>query len=140
VQQLTEPAMLVRTELNRLTALLDDFLNLARPRGLARQSCRVAELFESVSTLKQPLARSLGIALSSHLDDPELRVTVDPDRLKQVLINLVGNALEAMSDNQPQTGKVSMTAEQVPEGVKMCVSDNGPGVPSEIAAQASSPS
>ena len=44
-----------------------------------------------------------------------------------------------MSDNQPQTGKVSMTAEQVPEGVKMCVSDNGPGVPSEIAEQAFKP-
>ena len=138
-RQLAEPAALVRTELSRLSALLDDFLNLARPRGLAKQRCTVEELLNAVYVLKEPLARSLGIALTVGPPPANLTVQADPDRIKQVLINLVGNAIEAMSDDVPRAGRVELSAERTPGGVLIAVRDNGPGVPAAIAGSAFKP-
>ena len=137
--QLAEPTALVRSELDRLSALLDDFLNLARPRGLALHPCCVADLLEAVAVLKGPLAHSLGIALRASLPERELLVRADSDKLKQVLINLVGNAIEALHEVEQTDGVVVLQAERTPGGVRISVSDNGPGVPADLEGSAFKP-
>ncbi len=138
VLQVVEPAELVRAELDRLSILLDDFLNLARPRQLDRRLCSVLELLDSVATLKQPLAQTLGVNLSVHVEDRALSMRADADRLRQVLLNLVGNALEAIADRGH--GKVELRARALPEGgVEVSVLDDGPGVSDNLLEAAFQP-
>jgi PAS domain S-box-containing protein len=138
VLQVVEPAELVRSELDRLSSLLDDFLNLARPRQIDRRPCSVLELLQSVVTLKQPLSQSLGVSLSIQVSDPLLSMRADSSRLKQVLLNLLGNAIEALSDRGH--GCIEVQAEAVAQGgVAIAVCDDGPGVSASVLDAAFQP-
>ncbi len=137
-KQVVEPAELVRAELDRLSVLLDDFLNLARPRQLDRRACSVSELLESVVTLKQPLAQSVGVTLTIRVSEPTLSMRADADRLKQVVINLLGNAIEALSERG--YGHVEIQAQPREQGgVSIAVCDDGPGVSAAVIDEAFQP-
>jgi signal transduction histidine kinase len=129
--ELAEPAELVRSELDRVSTLLDNFLELARPRVPVRRSFAVAELFEAVRALREPLAGAAGITMHMHLAEPELTTRCDPDKLKQVLINLVRNSIDAMAERG--FGEVHLHAERGAEGgVIIAVLDDGPGLAPEM--------
>jgi PAS domain S-box-containing protein len=135
--QLIEPAELVKSEIDRLSSLLDEFLDLARPRPLQRKACSVAELFSSVLKLEEPVAQHAHAVLSAHVAPEDLTVHCDPDKLKQVLINLVGNAVDAVRERKH--GKVELCGELEGSHVVISVKDDGPGVPSEILDSAFKP-
>jgi signal transduction histidine kinase len=65
-----------------------------------------------------------------------LRVTADPDRLVQVLVNLLQNAYDAVRDPQSREsgaeGLVTIRAERKGDDVLLCVEDNGPGLAEEV--------
>ncbi len=136
--QLVEPAQLVRTELLRLSSLLDEFLDLARPRQLVRQPMPVAALFEMVTKLQEPVAADARVTLSSRVEPKDLELRADSDRLKQVLINLIANSIEALREREG--GHVELVAEP-DDGGGVCISvlDDGPGVPKEVAEAAFKP-
>ncbi|MFT3927695.1 MAG: response regulator [Myxococcales bacterium] len=134
--QLTAPVEVVRTELARLSTLLDEFLSLARPRQLVRRPCSIKELFDGVTILTAPLTQSLGIDVSAEIEGGEIAFQADPDKLKQVLINLVGNAVEAMRDLPQPHKRIELGASVADSAIVISVSDNGPGVLPEIARTA----
>lgn len=128
---LEQPAQLVRAELERLSTLLEDFLNLARPRLPVRRNCSLAELFAAVVTLKLPLAKSVGVELRTELPVPDLQARVDPDKIKQVLINLVANGIDALTERGH--GEVVLGGElRADGGVMISVADDGPGLAPEL--------
>jgi signal transduction histidine kinase len=136
--QLVEPAKLVKTEIDRLSSLLDEFLYLARPRPMERRLCLVSELFTSVCELEEPVARSAGVSLRTRVMPSDLQVRADPDKLKQVLINLVTNAVDAVREHGG--GKVELLAEPSAEGgVIISVADDGVGIPEDVAETAFKP-
>jgi len=137
-EALLDPAALVRSELSRLSELLDDFLDLARPRRLDRNDCSVAQLFDGVLRLESPVAAEADISLTSLIEPPDLTMRADADKLTQVLLNLIGNALDALRD---QTGgKIELQAHRSADGgVAICVIDNGPGLSPELAETAFKP-
>jgi PAS domain S-box-containing protein len=137
-QRLIDPAALVRAELERLSVLLDDFLNLARPRQLDRRPCSAAELIEAVVQLKQPLATSLGIELLAKLPRADLTVRADADKFKQVLLNLVGNAIDALAERAH--GRIEVSAEPGVDGSTIVsVHDDGPGIDAQLLGTAFHP-
>ncbi len=137
-EALLDPAALVRSELSRLSELLDDFLDLARPRRLDRSACPVAQLFDSVLRLEGPVANEANIALRSRIEPPNLTMRADADKLTQVLLNLIGNALDALRDREG--GEIELEAHPSPDGgVAICVIDNGPGLSPEVAETAFKP-
>jgi signal transduction histidine kinase len=138
-QRLSSPAEIVRSELSRLSSLLDEFLNLARPRGVAREMFPVTRVLLDVASLKGPFAQSVGVALRVEPVEPNLFVRADADKLKQVLINLVGNALEALAESKQASKEVSLSAVAHEQGVLICVTDNGPGLPADVAGSAFRP-
>ena len=135
--QLLEPAELVKAEIDRLSGLLDEFLDLARPRPLGRSACLVRELFASVLKLEEPVAQHAHAELVARVEPADLTVHGDPNKLKQVLINLVGNAVDAVREGGK--GKVEMVAERAGDGVTIAVLDDGPGVPAQLLESAFKP-
>ena len=125
----------VQDELRRLSLLLDDFLNLARARRLEPVRCEVRVLLEEVVELRRPEIESQGIEFIEDIDLGSCVLVAERDRLKQVVNNLITNAVEAVADCGQST--VQIRSRVLDDGSwEVNVIDNGPGISPEIAARA----
>ncbi len=113
-----------------LLRLINDILDLSKiEAGRLELSCEdlsVANIFGEVMSALRPLADKKAQALSSNVDR-SLTVHADPTRFKQVLMNLVGNAIKFT----PQNGHIELEAQQVENQIELKVRDDGPGIPPE---------
>lgn len=119
-------ANIVAEELRRLTLLLDDFLGLARPRNVTLAKIDLGEVARAVALLHEPIATDTNSRLEVDVHGEPASVTADEGRLKQALINLVVNSLEALKDNGG--GIIRLSVEQVGEHIELAVEDDGPGL------------
>ncbi len=119
-----ERLTVLRREVDRMQEILESFLNFSRPLvPLDVDAVRLAEVVEQVSALYEGVARERGVEL--RLDArPELSVKADARKLKQVLINLVQNALDVTA----RGGAVDVVVGPDGSGAKVSVMDRGPGV------------
>lgn len=126
---------LVSDELRRLSMLLEDFLNLARPRRLEPVEFDASQLLHEILELRRPEIESLGILIYVQDESEGQSVTGERDRLKQVVNNMITNAVEAVADQELPSIEVSS---RIVEGerwqVRIC--DNGPGLTPEVAERA----
>jgi len=127
----------VESELRRIERLLDVVLEHARPRTAAppATSTAVTPVLDSVARLLAHRALEQGVALSAH-SPPELPgVAMGEDALRQVVLNLALNAIDAT----PSGGSVRLVAARAPEGIEVRVEDEGPGVPLALREQVFEP-
>lgn len=123
-----EPLVLVRQEITRLSSLLNDFLRFARPPRLELGKIDLAELVRDVVTMQTPAARAHNVTLRALVPKQPAMTLADGDKIRQVLVNLVQNAIEAI-DNR---GEVSVHVEPDGAGYRMRVRDSGPGIAPDI--------
>jgi signal transduction histidine kinase len=116
-------------ELDLLTRLVDDLrlLSLAEASQLSLviQAVDPAEALAAVARAAEPRARQRGLALAVAPAPALPAVSADPQRLAQILGNLVENALRYT----PSGGAVTLRAQPVAGGVAFEVQDSGPGIP-----------
>jgi len=125
---------LVQDELRRLSVLLDDFLNLARARRLQPVHCDACLLLTEVVELRRPEIESQGIEFIDAIDSAPCELVAEHDRLKQVVNNLITNAVEAVEGcEQPH---IQITSRMTENRWEVAVVDNGPGISPEVAARA----
>jgi PAS domain S-box-containing protein len=117
---------IVKSELGRLSRLLDEFLGLARPQHLAMCPVDVGAVVSEVVALQAPVAERSGIALVADVA-PIGPAHGDAAKLKQALMNLVVNAIEAMSD--VGGGTIVVGAGLRGGAIEVRVEDDGPGLP-----------
>ena len=117
---------IVGEEITRLSTMLDEFLGLARPRLGDLRPVDVARVVGDVIALEAPRADEANVTLASELDADAPRVRADEAKVKQALLNLVVNAIDAMRERG--RGGVVIRARAAGEGwVELCVDDDGPG-------------
>jgi two-component system sensor histidine kinase PilS (NtrC family) len=122
-------SQIVLRESDRLNDMIKSFLDYARPTPLARETVNVSEIIEEVLLLLEH--RELPPGLKTVRDFPSpLRWTVDPQRLRQALWNLVLNAVQAM----PAGGELTVTVAADHRALKIAVADTGEGIaPGDLA-------
>ena len=124
----TESYEAMHVQAQQLNRLIEDLRTLsladAGQLSLMRRPVEPRGLLEHTALAYLPAAESRGIALSVEGEDTP-PVSVDPDRLIQVLGNLVGNALR----HTPNGGRVALSAARDNGNVLLRVQDNGPGIP-----------
>ena len=113
-------------ETNRLNGILDEFLDFIRDQALRLAVCDVNRLVESVATFVTPEMEARGIQLRTSLGLLPM-TRVDENRIKQVLLNLLLNAAQAMQDGRPREIIVRTSAED--QKIRMDVTDTGRGIP-----------
>ncbi len=118
---------LVGGEVRRLNALVEEFLALARPPVLKPELVRLGDLLEEVVGLIEPEAHQTGIRIERRIPADLPPLVADRDRLKQVVLNLARNALEAMPDG----GTFRLEAGRAPHALMLTVADSGAGIPPE---------
>ncbi len=127
-------ATIVGDEIRRLSRLLTEFLDLARPRQLVSELVHLGSLVDEVFGLERDAAAGRGIALERRIEDGSVAMG-DPAKLKQVILNLVVNAFEAMKEG----GTLTVGASRDGERVTLVVEDTGSGMETEVLAQAFDP-
>lgn len=124
-ENLMGTSKILRDEIRRLEHLVNDFLAFAQPRPLSLEICAINQLVESVVELVSPEISSSGMDLFVEFDPNAGTVQVEPQRLRQVFLNLLRNAEEAMG----KRGTLSVrTLGPDPSGnVTVEIADTGPG-------------
>jgi signal transduction histidine kinase len=112
--------------------MADDLLEYARIEAGRLEyrigPVRLRETVDEVFGLVQAQLEDKGLSWSSHVPETEVMVRADPDRLRQVLLNLVSNAVKFT----PPGGRVEIAASTSPGGsVRIEVRDTGIGIPTE---------
>jgi signal transduction histidine kinase len=112
--------------------LINDLLDLAKIESgrIEVKSSRISlsGLVHEVAEALRPVAAEKVIALEATLREPSILVWADRDKINQVLMNLIGNALKFT----PVQGRVTVSASRNGhESVQVSVSDTGPGVPAD---------
>ncbi len=118
-----------------LVALINDILDFSKIEANQMELEQIAfdprRVVQDTLALFQTQARSQGIRLHSLIDDAvPARAIGDPSRLRQVWMNLVGNALKFT-----QSGAVEVSMRRVPQGIRCAVKDTGIGMSHEVAGQ-----
>jgi signal transduction histidine kinase len=113
---------LAQTE--RLGRLVGDLLDLSRVEEgvtpLRLKDVRITDIFDDAIAQH----RSDGVRYAVDVTPEDLTVAADPDRLHQLLANLLDNAVR----HSPSGGEVRLTAERLGDGVQLAVADEGPGI------------
>ncbi len=135
-----EDLTVISDEIGRIDKIVQNFLEFARPPKLKLAACRLGRLISSVITLLEYRLKQYGVELIyDHNPDLPL-VTVDSDRIKEVLVNLITNSCEAMATG----GRIYIfeTREQDPDMGEVAVitlRDSGPGISEEVIHKITTP-
>ena len=115
-------------EVERLQRLLEDFLHFARPQELRSETLPPLAFWKRIVDEQAALFPGLRFELSQAGEGDLPSVPFDPDRMRQVGINLLRNAAEAAGEG----GSVSLRLAAVDGGLRISVCDSGPGVPESL--------
>lgn len=128
--------MRIRSAIDMLLQLINNLLDLARIESgrleIAPVSIDVCALLQELIEVESPVAAAKGVTLEIDCDASlPGRVLTDPLRLRQVLLNLLGNALKFT-----EHGEVRLSADAPsPNWIRLRVSDTGPGMSAEALAR-----
>lgn len=118
-------------ESDRVTGMLEALMDISEAEtgtmALQREPVRVADLFQDTLELYLDVAEEKGIALAADPVAASLVVDADRSRLRQVLSNLVDNAIKYTAPG----GRVTLSAVRAGAGVELTVRDNGVGIAPE---------
>ena len=123
---------IVSNEIQRLSRLAKQMLDFFRPSNEKKVLSSIQQILEDVLNLSALKFSSKGIKVSRHFEEDLPSIICSPDQIKQVAVNLVLNAIDAM----PKGGLLDVTAgiKQVRQGnfVEIVIKDTGGGIPEEV--------
>ncbi|MCM3766522.1 cell wall metabolism sensor histidine kinase WalK [Neobacillus niacini] len=126
-----EMAKVIYDESLRMGRLVNELLDLARMEAghiqLTLEEVNLEIFINRIIHKFQGLAKDNGIHLHAEIEEEMEPITMDPDRIEQVLTNLIDNAIR----HTPSGGSVTLVVSQDEKGIRMEVKDSGSGIPEE---------
>jgi PAS domain S-box-containing protein len=119
-----EAIAVLRAETKRLSALVTDFLDVARPSQLARGTCDLNEIAGEIAAFINTELGPREITIALEPFPQPVVVELDAERIRQALINLARNAVDATSGH----GRVTLRVRRTPDRAEIEVEDDGAGI------------
>jgi two-component system, NtrC family, sensor histidine kinase HydH len=132
-----ERLAVLRREVERMEGVLDEFLNYSRPLvPLALSGVPMKPFVEEVVQLHEGIALARGVRIDLHAEEAPSSIRCDPRKVRQIVINLLQNALEATPDG----GVVEVSlASLAGAAAELRISDSGPGLDPAVATRVFEP-
>jgi signal transduction histidine kinase len=130
-QDMLEATRVVADEIKRLADLVTEFLDFARPKPLLLKPVSLFKLCERALAMVSAQAAPAGVTLTCDLPSKDIEFQADQDKLLQVLLNLLQNAVEATAPGGG--GGVVLRGRRGPRHVLIDVEDDGVGLPTPEA-------
>jgi two-component system NtrC family sensor kinase len=141
--RLAEPLAVIRQEAERASAIVRNLLSFARRQEGERQLQSIRPILESTHQLlkNQLLAARIELTLTFEPGLPE--VEVHANQIKQVFVNIINNAAQAIASTRSKAGggggRIEIATKCEPDGLSVNISDDGPGIPEAIAQRVFEP-
>lgn len=124
-----EPQMeIITNEIVRLDRVVKTFLDFTRPVELNLTDVPLEAFVNDIVELARPLAETSGIEVSVQQQTEGVSISADIDLLKQAILNIVVNAIEAM----PEGGTLRFQSSVRGDEADIRISDTGPGIPADL--------
>jgi two-component system sensor histidine kinase HydH len=123
----SEFAQIARKEVSRLEKLTGEILQFSKPAPPKQLPIDWREIAEAACRLCSDQAHRQGVEIIREREAPEITILVDPEQLKQVLINILINAIQA----QPGGGKIIIQGQIEAGELALSIRDHGSGIPPE---------
>ncbi|GGH80746.1 two-component system sporulation sensor kinase A [Pullulanibacillus pueri] len=123
-------------ELERIETIVGDLLVLAKPEVVSKETVDLVELMNRTVTLLQSQAILNNVSIEFKPESEEVPIKCEPNKLKQVFINILKNAIEAL----PNGGDIRVTQSfNRDQSILLSFSDDGNGIPKERLARLGEP-
>jgi|WetSurMetagenome_2_1015567.scaffolds.fasta_scaffold09579_2 two-component system, NtrC family, sensor histidine kinase HydH len=122
-----EFAQIVRKEVSRLDKLTGEILQFSKPAPPKQSPIDWREIVTAACRLCEDQAHRQGVEISKRAESPTATILVDPEQIKQVLINILINAIQA----QPGGGRIAIQGDIQADQLVISIRDSGPGMPLE---------
>lgn len=129
VARLMEYLTDIGTEIRRCKIIIEDLLNVSRGGIFRKVDTNINELILRTILLADKGGSLSKVAISRDLDHNLPIIKIDPERFRQVIFNVLKNALEAVAERED--GRVDIFTGMECEWIKVSISDNGVGIPEE---------
>jgi signal transduction histidine kinase len=118
----------ISSEIQRLDRVVQTLVDFTRPVELRLTEMDLRRVIEDVAMLAGPEAQRQGVSIGRILPEEPLSVRIDPDLVKQAVLNVVLNGIQAM----PNGGTLTLGASRQDGIVSLSVQDEGAGIPPEV--------
>ena len=119
----------IEQEIRRMERSLQSFLDFARPPKAVRRPMKLMPMLNSVMALLQGRAQKQKVTMLVESTSEDIQLVADEEQLRQVIVNLALNSLDAM----PNGGTLHVAVRRDDSGrVYIRVADSGPGIPADI--------
>ena len=119
-------------EADRLKDILTDFLQFAGQVRLDPEPTDIVSVLEELADFFHPQAEARGVVLRADLPRKRVVIPVDVGLIKQAVLNLMLNAVQAMQSNSEKERDLILRLETTTEEARIHVIDTGPGVPDDM--------
>jgi nitrogen-specific signal transduction histidine kinase/CheY-like chemotaxis protein len=132
-ERLEEPLAVIRQEAERASGIVRNLLSFARRQEGERQLQSIRPILESTILLlkNQLMAQHVELTFTAEPGLPE--VEVHANQIKQVFVNIINNAAQAIRGANVSGGRITVLAKCWLDGVAVSIADNGPGMPESVA-------
>ena len=119
---------IIGSEIHRLDRVVQVLVDFTRPRDLHPEEVDLRRLLEDVTVLAAPDAEQHGVKITREITSEPLMVKVDSDFMKQAVLNVILNGMQAM----PEGGILTVSARREDDMVVTGIRDQGAGIPPEV--------
>ncbi|QDX93364.1 PAS domain-containing sensor histidine kinase [Brevibacillus laterosporus] len=123
------------SELDRINFIVSELLVLSKPQVQHVKQKNVVDLIRNVMTLLESQALMHNVVFQFDFEDQQILITCEENQIKQVFINIMKNAMEAM----PNGGIIQITVKQEGQMVDICFRDEGCGIPKDRVSKLGEP-
>jgi len=126
----------IETEITRINRIIGQLLDFSRPSSGTEEETHVHDMIQTTVDMLKPQPTVEGVRIDLVLDAPSDKIFADPDQLRQVFLNVMMNAADALSGKKPskEDGSektLTIRSQNTDGSIELRFMDNGPGIPEE---------